>query len=447
MNIDKTKVNETDAVILVELPADDAGKLISEAFVTFRRQANIPGFRPGKVPMDLIRRRYGKDLMQEKAEEIAKERLSDIIQEADVSPGGPIDIKLLEYGEDKPLRFEVIFPLKPVVNLTNYRGLKIKISEAEVTEAEIDKEIEAQQTRLAEMEEVEGPATGESIISLKVEEVDPSGIALIGSETTEVNFEFGLGDIGVGADEQLIGIQVGEKRIISVKTNDPSVKTETESIIITPQQAADAQHQATETYYSVEALKIKAMVPPPVDDKLAASVNPNLKTVEELRKWIEIQLLAMVNYSMKQEMHTSLVEKLIEENPFPISQTFIDMFIAEAAKDNQIPQDKLEDYYKNNLEGVAAEYRWMLLKEAIIEAEDLDIDDEEIEAEYRRISEQISRSLEEIKKIYETEDNAEEELRGRMLERKVMEFLAQNADIEKEMLSLEEFAKQSKATH
>ncbi|MBT7787388.1 MAG: trigger factor [Calditrichaeota bacterium] len=447
MNI-KCDISEDQFVTLtVELTSEDMEKELIKAQTEFRSKVNIPGFRRGKAPMNMVMQRHGSEFQSfftDKTEDIIRDNAIKAISEQELQPGGGIDLNLLESKEDQLPRFEVKFALYPEVKLTNYKGLSISVDYAEISESDIDREIEAQRKRSAMLRSIDTEATADAHIKLKMQEIDPSGLPLIGREVKEVDFEFGMDQLGIGSDEQLMGIKAGEKRTIIVKNNDIVSPAEPESVIIKP--GEESKSTTGSIHYSVEAEQVEVPELPEVNEDFAKSIDPQLNSVEELRKWMEIQLLSLVTYNSKRQLETRLISKLFEENPFPIHSSIIDSIIDNTIESEQMSEEERKKYVAENIKRIDSEFRWMLVSKEIGKLENMTVEEEDIENELLMIVQQTGKPMKEVKKFYKNKEDLNR-LKSRMYDRKILEFLSENAEIEKKNMSLNEFASEFDAPY
>lgn len=443
MDIKRDISNDEEATLTVEIPTEEVSEKFTDAFMTFQRQARIPGFRPGKVPMGLIRKRYGKDIMIEKAEELAREYLPEVFNQEDMKPGGQISLNLLEYGEDKPLRFEVKFPVLPEAKLSTYKGLRVMVNNAEVTDSDVEDQIEILRQKHAFTRSVDTPAPAEARLKLKIQEVDPSGLPLIGRKSEEKDFEFGGDDLGIGTDEQLLGIKAGDKRIIQVSQAGGITQAPHQQQIITPDRVYDETDRSEmDIFYSVEAVKVEIPELPPVDDSFAKKVNDRLSTFDELKEWTRFNLLAYVGATAQRQLEKGVVGRLIEENPFPISRAYIESTLGDVASESKVDDKDREKFIERHYRDAEFDMRWVLLRDAVAREENIEVETEEIDSEIVRIAEQTGDPVAKVRKRFEEKDTMDR-LRSHFFEQKVIEFLMKNANVEKRDMSLKDFLSSS----
>ena len=445
MEINKNISPEGEATLDIAVPAVDIGAVFTDAISRFRREVNIPGFRPGRVPLDLIRRRWGREIMSEKADELARDFLARAVKQESLKPAGIVNIELIEYGEEKPLHFKAVFPLAPDVKLTHYKGLKVVVNDVEISDTDIDNELEALRRKHALMKSIDDPAPPEARLTLKVQDVDPSGLQLIGRPVEEKVIEFGMDELGVGSDEQLLGIRAGEKRIIRTRQDAGTLSmAPVQPHIVTPGQKDDLDFGTDERYLSVEAEKVEIAELPELNDDFARSVDDAIDSLKTLRELIRFKIMSYVESARRQMLEKAITDRLLEENPFQISKGLIASTLKQIAANVSISEDDRDEFIEQHRQEAEADLRWVELRNEIARVEEITVTDEMVESELRRYAEQSGEPVEKIRKKIETEGGIES-LRKRMIDRDVMDFLITNADIEKRTMNLDEFFRLSRS--
>ncbi len=439
MKIDKDISSEGEATLEIEVPVEETGGDFTQALNLFRREVNVPGFRPGRVPLDLVRRRWGREIMSEKADELARTYISKALKQAELEPGGQINVEMLEYGEDKPLRFKIIFPLAPDVKLIHYKGLNIVVNDVDITDTDIDNELEALRRKHALMRSIDDPATPEARLSVKVQEVDPSGLPLVGRPVEEKILELGTDMLGIGGDEQLLGIKAGEKRVIRVKRHAGELsQAPMHSAIITPGQVENDNPGVDEISLSVDVEKVEIPELPDLDDDFARTVGEKVDSLKTLREVIRFQIMTYVESTKRQMLESAITKRLIEDNPFRLSKGVVETTLGRVAERANISEGDREQFIEKHRRQAEADLRWVELRDEIAREENLTTTDEMVETELTAYAERIGEPIEKIRRKIETEEGIES-FKMRIEDRNVMEFLITNADIEKRMMEFDEF--------
>ncbi|MBM3328463.1 MAG: trigger factor [Calditrichaeota bacterium] len=432
-----------EMTLTVEVPPEETAPRFAEAIEKYRRTASLPGFRPGKAPLDMVKRRYGPSIIADAADDLAREFLEQAFKSEKIVPAGRISLDLKSYGEDRPLTVVAVFPLPPIVHLVQHRGLKVVVSEPAITETDIDRQIELLRIKNAHLHSIDGPAPTEAIVDVRYREVDPSGLPLLGRRDEEKQIEFGTDALGIGSDEQLIGIKTGEARTIRVRRAGGGIApSPMVSRILSPSEAAG--RSAPEDGFvtlRVEAVAVAVPHLPEVDEDLARQVDEHLTSVEDLRHYVRSMLLSYVGHHIQHEFEDAVIDQLLAANPIDLPRGVVEFRLEEIAEEANVPPGEQSAFIERHLEEANRDYRWMLLQNAVADAEGITVSDEEVEEELRRISEQTGESIEATARRFGGEEGRSR-LQGRMFEHRVISTLAQHASIEKRPLGLDEFMRQ-----
>ncbi|MFH0765962.1 MAG: trigger factor, partial [Calditrichota bacterium] len=360
MNIHAEITDDYNGKVTVEFPQEEAAPQFAQALKDFQANAKLSGFRPGKTPLSYIRARYAKALFEEKAEEIAQKHLEEIMKQVELKPGGQLTLNLLEYGDAQPLRFEIRFPLRPEPTLSVYKGLRLTVNEVQVTEADVDHQIKAHRHKHALMQSIDTPAPVEARIYARVQEIDPSGLPLIGRPVEERELELGLDILGPGSDEQLMGIRAGEKRTIQARNPHLLLKTH-QRHIISPAEASGQEDSSDDIFYQVEALRVETPMLPDLDDDFASKINERFKTFAELRDWVKADLVSLTVDYFSRQVRSAVKRHLVEENPFRLSSYYVQSLIDEMASQSKLKPDELRKYRENHAKEIEYDLKWDLL--------------------------------------------------------------------------------------
>jgi len=440
LNLVKQISSEGEATLHIEIPVEETAGQFTDALKKFRDEVKLPGFRPGKVPLELIRKRWGREIFSEKADEIARKYVVKALEQEKLKPGSRIDLNLIEYAEDKPLKFSVTFPLAPEVKLSLYKGLKVTLNDAEISNDDIDRELEGFRRKHAIMRSIDDLAPAEAHLTVKVQEVDPSGLPLIGRKVEEKTVELGFDQLGIGSDEQLIGVRAGEKLLIRIRPAPGDIShTPLQSAIVTPNQALDRRASNDLIHLAVEVLKVEIPQLPELNDEFALSVDPNLKSIDNLREIFKFRLMSYVESVKRRQLEKSIIHHLIEENPFYVPEKIVSETLNEVADGANYEGDERRKFLDNYRKEAEDDYRWVRLRDEIASQENISINNDHINGEIERYAAQHGKTVETASREFEKEGL--ENIRTRMLEHEVIEFLVSNAVIEKRSMSLTEFFK------
>ena len=246
----------------LEIPAEEVSKKIESVAKEFARVANVPGFRRGKAPVSLIRRKFADDIKGEVLQSLVPERVEKAVAEQKLTPVSQPQVDKLDFNEGQPLKFRAVFEVLPEFELGNYKSLEFEMPTMDITDADVTKTLEEMRERAATFAPVEGRA---------IEDGDFAQVKLLGTPD-------GGGDplqadsvlCHIGAEEtmepftaNLKGASAGDHKNFDVDYPDPKL-------------AGKKYH------YAVEVLGIKTKKLPELNDDFAKDVS-DAATLEELK--------------------------------------------------------------------------------------------------------------------------------------------------------------------
>jgi len=297
--------------IELETPAENVQKAAEKVVRDIARIARIPGFRPGKAPATLVRRRFADDIQGEVVQSLVPEYLEKALDEKKLVPVTRPEVDQVHFKEGEPLRFRAIFEVLPEFELGDYKNLQVQVDEIEIGDAQVDKTLEEMREHGATYNPVEGRAAADGDYVLIKLMGTPAGggdavqadniLCHIGAEETLESFT-----------ENLRGALPGQiKRFESRYPDDfPDPKL------------------AGKTYdYSVDVQSIKEKKLPELNDefaKEAAGAPSGVETLEGLRKKIRENLDAAKQQQQETQAREKILETLVKQHDFPVPEALIE---------------------------------------------------------------------------------------------------------------------------
>ena len=269
MSLQVEKLEHNMAKLTIEVAAEEVEKALQAAYLKQRGKINIPGFRKGKVPRQMIEKMYGAEIFYDEA---ANKMISEAYGKAydecelDIVSQPSIDIVQLEKGKDFIFTAEVA--TKPEVKLGAYKDLEVSVEASkEVTDEEVDAKLENERKNLAELVVKEGAAeNGDTVVIDFVGSVD--GVEFDGGKGENHSLELGSGQFIPGFEDQLVGAKSGDE--VEVKVTFPE-----------DYQATDLAGKAAVFVTKVNEVKAKEV--PALDDELAKDLDDEVDTLDELK--------------------------------------------------------------------------------------------------------------------------------------------------------------------
>ncbi len=420
LNAEKTEKN----LYTLEFSVDKATfeNAVNKVYRAQVKKINIPGFRPGKAPRHIIEKMYGKGFFYEDAfNEVLPEAYSEAVKEAAIDVVGQpdIDIKSVDDG----VVFTAKVYVRPEVQIEGYKGIEVEKHVHEVTDAEIDAEINMLRERNAREVNVTDRAAENGDVATIDYEGFCDGVAFEGGKGENHPLELGSGSFIPGFEEQVVGHNIGEEFDVNVT-------------FPTEYHAAELAGKAAVFKCKLHAITKKEL--PELDDEFAKDVS-EFDTFAEYRNDVKAKIQkrhdAEADSEVENELAVALMNKLEADIPEVMFENETENFIRDY--DNRLrmqglnldmyfkyTQQTLDDLRKQMRPQAESQVKTRLALEKIVELEGIKATDEDVNAEYDRLASAYNREADKIKELIKAEDIAKD-----MAVQKAMELVKANAVI------------------
>ncbi len=417
------KLEGNRGVLTVEVPVEKVNEGLDSAFKKVVKQVQVPGFRKGKMPRSMFEKRFGvESLYQDALDFILPEAYAEAINETAIEPVDrpEIDIERMEKGET--LIFKATVTVKPEVKLGEYKGLEVTKVDTEVTDEDVNEEIKQLQERNAELViKEEGAAEKGDTVVLDFEGfVD--GEAFEGGKADNYTLELGSNSFIPGFEDQLVGLETGGEKEVEVTF---------------PEEYHAAELAGKPAVFKVKIHEIKTKELPALDDEFAKDVDEEVETLDALKEKIKNRLVDKKNHDAEHHVKDTVIEKAAEnaemDNPAAMIDTETDRMVQEFGQRLQMQGMTLDMYFQFSGQDEAAlkeqmkeeaekRVRINLTLEAIGKAENVEVSEEEINAEVQTMSEQYGLSVQIILALGGTES-----VKGDLLVRIAIDVLVESS--------------------
>ena len=422
--VEKTEnANEVKLEITVE--AEEFENAMKKVYFQNAKYFNIPGFRKGKAPMNIVEKYYGAQIFYEDAfNEVATEAYEEALTEnkIDVVSRPEVDIAQMEKGKD--LIFTAVVQTKPEVKLGKYKGIEIQKIEYKVDKKDVDHELEHMQEHNSRLVTVDDrPLENGDTATIDFEGfVD--GVAFEGGKAEGHELEIGSGTFIPGFEEQLIGMELENEKEIKVTF---------------PKEYFSKDLAGKDATFKVKLHDIKKKELPELDDEFAKDVS-EFDTLEELKKSIKEKLTKNKEQREKYETEEAVLKAVCEDSKLDIPSGMIELEIDNMLKDFEQRLSyqglNLEQYLKmigKTEEEMRKEYepqaieaiKSRLVLEAIMKAEKIEASEEEIKAKMEEMAKSYGKDVEELSK----NENLKNYLAEGIKSEKALEFIVNNAKV------------------
>jgi trigger factor len=406
----------------LEIPAEEVAKAVDRVAREFARVARVPGFRPGKAPVTLIRRRFADDIKSEVLQSLLPEQIERAVSEQKIVPVTQPQIDKVDFSESGPVKFRATFEVLPEFELGQYKDLELEVDDVPLSDADADKAIEELRDRAANFVPVEGrPLADGDYAQLKLKGIP----AAVGEplEAESVLCHIGGEETMEAFNQNLRGANIGDHKNFDVTY---------------PADYPDPKLQGKTYSYTVEVLGIKEKKRPDLNDEFAKDVS-EAKTVEELRTKVRQSLEAARDERQKEQTRDKILAKLIETHDFPVPEALVEQqmdsrlerTVHSLAAQGVDPRAVNVDWValrQRQKERAIGDVKAELLLDRIATAENIDATDEDVNQEIAAIAQRSGESVTAVRANL-TRQKALDRMKSKLRSGKTLDWLSRNSRI------------------
>ena len=347
--------------IQVSVPAEAVKEAEEKAARRYASTVRLPGFRPGKAPATVVRKKFGEAIRQEALESLVRDAYQEFVEKESIKVASQPHVHDLKFEEGKPLTFELHLELRPTVNLARTNGFRIQRPKANVSEEQITEQLEQIRDEKATWTPVsEKPKPGD-MVNVQI------STASAGSDLNEGKsypLVLGAGQAIPGIEELVMSATPGETIEKPVKWPDDFPD--------------EAQRGQTKTV-RITLNEVKRKSAPPLDDALAREVG-DFESLDALRNVVRTDLERHADHEIEANVRQQLIDQIVSANAFDIPKSWIQQFVQNYAEAYQVPEDQREKFAGEFRSLAERQIRRDLVIETIAEKEGLaatekDLDD------------------------------------------------------------------------
>jgi trigger factor len=442
--ISEKKLDNSRMELVIEVPEDKIETEYKKVFEGFQKNAKIDGFRKGKVPLEIIQKRYKGNADSEVVENIVKDAYYEAVKEKNIIPISEPEIDVEKLVErTKPFRFNIKFDIPPTVVLGEYKNIAVKENECKVADEDIEKEIQSLRERYATVTKKEKGERAEKgdYVRAEVTRIDnfktPEDVKnnqksismIVGKASTDLTF-----------DDDIIGMIVDEQKEVVKKY---------------PKDFQQSDLAGQKVKYLLRIVEISKLTLPALDDEFAKDVG-EYTSLEDVRKKIREEFERMARERIKKIVQDDLLKKIIEESKFDLPESMIAKEIASITAKvesgiglksggiNELFANgsiNKEEFLKKMREDAINNIKSTLVLIEVAKAEKIETSEDKYKEMVNTYAERSKKTVEEIEEIIE-QNGSKENIKTDLLLDSSFDFLYANANIKKQKaVSLEELMK------
>ena len=408
------KLEGNKGQLTFEVDAETFDKALDQAFKKVVKNVSVPGFRKGRVPRPIFEQRFGVEVLYQDALDIVlPDAYAKAVEESGIEPVAQpeIDIEQIEKGKD--LVFTATVVVKPEVKLGQYKGLEVTKVDTEVTEEEVNAEIETLQKRYAELvvKEDEPAEKGDTVVIDFEGFID--GEAFEGGKAENYSLELGSNSFIPGFEDQLVGVKAGDEKEVNVTF---------------PEDYHEEKLAGKDAVFKVKVHEVKTLELPELDDDFAIDVDDEVETFAELKEKIKKRLEENKEHMARHRIENEVIELATKNAEIDVPEEMIDSEIERMINEldqqfraqglnldlyQQMTGNKLDDLKESMREDAEKRVRANLTIEAIADAENIEVTDEEVNEELEKMANMYNLSVDKIKEMLGSTDPVKNDLRMR----------------------------------
>lgn len=399
MNVTVERVGN-DATLKITLPAEEVNKGFKKAVAKIAGQVNIPGFRKGKAPRNIIEMHYGKEAVKQEAFElVANQCYTEALEQEKLIPVSDPKVEDSVFEENKDMELTIKVTLKPEVKLGDYKELHVEKEAVEVTDEAVEEQVQGLRSRHAKMVEAEEDAViekGDFAIIDFAGTVD--GEPFSGGEGKGYPLEVGSNSFIPGFEDQLVGLKKGDSTDVDVTF---------------PEEYFVKELAGKQAIFKVNVQDVKRKELPELTDEYVAA-NSDCKTVEELRASYKERMQKAAENNSQIAYEKALIDLAVANAEFEVPEIMIEDRVTQMIDEMRMSLEArkltLEQYMQysgidmkqlreRQHDAAVENVKTDLVLDAIAKAENIQVSMEDVDSELSTIASQHGATLEDVKKI------------------------------------------------
>lgn len=398
MELKNTEKQEHSVVALtIEITKAEFEAAKDKAFKKAGKNITVPGFRKGKAPRKMIEKLYGEGVFFEEAFNIIyPDAMEMAVEKAGIKPVGRADVDLGDPAEEGGLTIIAKVPVKPEVELSEYKGISAEKETVKVPAAEVKAELNRLAQRNARTETVERKAKKNDTVDIDFEgSVD--GVPFEGGKAEHHALTLGSGTFIPGFEDQLIGCKAGDEKDV---------------VVTFPEDYHAKELAGKEAVFKCKVHKVEETILPAIDDEFAKDVSDTCETLDDLKKEISDRLKKQkqeaADHDFEEKVLDGLIEKLQADIPQAMIESQIDSIVQDFGYRIQMQGMTLDQYLKMTgtepgaframfREQAERQVKTRLALEKVAELENIAVSDTELDEEYAKMAEQYKMDVEKVK--------------------------------------------------
>ncbi len=415
-----TEIGSYKRQVEVEVDAQEVEPYLEKAYQSYQKKIHIDGFRKGKIPLSIIKKRFGEAIQAEVADELVQEFYKRALEEEKLPVVAPGKVQDVSFEAGKPLRFKAEVEVEPDITVAHYKGFKVEKEILKTTPDDVKRTLEILQEQQAERRPVEGVAESGHIIEGDIQALDKTGVPIIGQKWEKSVVELGKPPLGDVIQDQLLGVMAGDEKRFT---------------ILQPEPDKEGRMQDREYHYKIKVESVKEKILPELDDAFAKKIG-DVPTLKELEENIFQRLKNQRELEAERLLEHRIADDIVKRNDFEVPPSMIENILTSSWEEYQKNPDRNideEQYRQENKPLIVWNVKWHLIQQKIVEMENLTITEQDVDEEIDKMAKATPKDEKKIRAQMK-DAKRRQRLKDHLLERKLMAFLKENVKIKEVVL-------------
>jgi trigger factor len=403
----------------IEVPSEDVERGLNQAAVGIQRRVSLPGFRKGRVPLDMVRQQFAEAVEREYLDRVIPEATGEAVNQARLDPVVPALVRNLHYSPGQPLKFEALVDVRPVVEAKDWKAIPVTRRSRPVDDATVDAMLQRLRQDSAVFVDLDRPAERGDFVMIDSIRVDANGRRLPSTRARNLRIELGAPDLLPDLENGLLGAAEGQERTIDIAY---------------PGEYPNKDLAGRTVRYQVRVRKIQAQKLRDLDDNFAREVF-HLESADALRSRVRENLEREEHIRTQREVEGTITDELIRRNavdlPPRLVEYMLERVIREATGGKPVDEALRAELEQRYRPGVERSLRREVLLDAIARQEGIEATDDEVAQEIDRMAQAEPRQAARLRAHYQSTERRNG-LKESLKERKALERVVESARFQDE---------------
>jgi trigger factor len=429
------ELKENSEVLLkITIPKEEVQNEYETLVKKYCKTIQIKGFRKGKVPPNVLKRKFGESLQAESSQNLIEKALEQAFEEAEHKPLPYAEPQLKEKSEfdlEKDLTIELTYDCYPDITLGEYKTLELQKITPDISDKDLEAELKTIQEQNAIVQEKkDGVVEKESVVTIDYVEVDDDGNEIENTKREAFSFTVGSGYNLHKIDDDIIGMKKDEEKVLDKNY---------------PEDFEYKELAGKSIHLKVKVQSVKEKILPELDDELAQDVSDDYETLKDLKNDLKEKLKKAADEKVRENLIAQLIEKVVTSSTIPLPKSMVEselkmkwynflnqyradekLVIEQLQKEGKTKDSVLDEWRPKVEEGIQSS----LVVEKMVEEEKIEVTDEDMDKELERIAAMQNSTVDVIKNVYK-QQRLMENIKMMLARQKLFDFLLEKVEIKK----------------